>query len=336
MTTTPRAEVATPLPRPSGKLERFVRRQGWVVGVAVLLAVLVGWRSSQIPVFGAFEVRSIVAGTMTLALLAMAQTVIVISGGIDLSVGAMMVLVNCIAARFMLDQGIGSVALVAVLVVLIAMALSGLIGTIIVISGVPDIVVTLAASFTLAGLALVVLDGPGGGTNLTFQQVMVGDFDQPLPSILWLAGILLLVWVPFKRSRLGIATYAVGSDRAAAFLSGLNVARTRVIAYVMAGFFSGLAGLVTTAFTGSGEPRASIGATATLTSVAAVVLGGVALMGGSGTLLGPVLAAFSLALIPALMLGLGWDPNYAEVARGVIIIVVVMIGGLLQIPRRSR
>jgi ribose transport system permease protein len=334
--TTPPAVTATPLPRPSSQATRFRRRQGWVVGVAVLLGVLVFWRSTQIPAFGPFEIRGIVAGTMTLALLAMAQTVIVISGGIDLSVGAMMVLANCIAARLMLDQDLGQVVLVALLVVAVAMVLSGLIGLVTVVSGVPDIVVTLAASFILAGLALVVLDGPGGGTDLRFQELMVGGFDQPLPSILWLAGLILLVWVPFKRSRLGIATYAVGSDRAAAFLSGVRVGRTRVVAYVLAGFFSGMAGVVTTAFTGSGEPRASIGATATLTSVAAVVLGGVALMGGSGTLLGPVLAAFSLALIPALMLGLGWDPNYAEVARGVIIIVVVMIGGLVQIPRRSR
>jgi ribose transport system permease protein len=336
MTTAPRAVVTTPLPRPTSRATRFRRRQGWVVGVALLLGVLVFWRYTQIPAFGAFEIRGIVAGTMTLALLAMAQTVIVISGGIDLSVGAMMVLANCIAARLMLDQDLGSVVLVALLVVAIAMVLSGLIGAITVVSGVPDIVVTLAASFTLGGLALIVLDGPGGGTHPRFQEILVGGFDQPLPSLLWLAAILLLVWVPFKRSRLGIATYAVGSDRAAAFLSGLNVGRTRVAAYVMGGFFSGLAGLVTTAFTGSGEPRASIGATATLTSVAAVVLGGVALMGGSGTLLGPVLAAFCLALIPALMLGLGWDPNFAEVARGIIIIVVVMVGGLLQVPRRSR
>ena len=336
MTTAPRAVVTTPLPRPTSRATRFRRRQGWVVGVALLLGVLVFWRYTQIPAFGAFEVRGIVAGTMTLALLAMAQTVIVISGGIDLSVGAMMVLANCIAARLMLDQDLGSVVLVALLVVAIAMVLSGLIGVITVVSGVPDIVVTLAASFTLGGLALIVLDGPGGGTHPRFQEILVGGFDQPLPSLLWLGAILLLVWVPFKRSRLGVATYAVGSDRAAAFLSGLHVGRTRVAAYVMGGFFSGLAGLVTTAFTGSGEPRASIGATATLTSVAAVVLGGVALMGGSGTLLGPVLAAFCLALIPALMLGLGWDPNFAEVARGVIIIVVVMVGGLLQVPRRSR
>jgi ribose transport system permease protein len=336
MTAGPQAEVHTPLPRPSGRLERFGRRQGWVAGVALLLAALILWRSSQIPAFGAFELRGIVAGTMTLGLLAMAQSVIVISGGIDLSVGAMMVLGNCIAARLMLDQDLGTVVLVAVLVVVVAMVISGLIGTVIVVSGVPDIVVTLAASFALAGLALVVLDGPGGGTHPRFQELLVGGFAQPAPAILWLAGVLLVVWLPFKRSRLGIATYAVGSDRPAAFLSGVRVGRTRIVAYVMGGFFSGLAGLVTTAFTGSGEPRASIGATATLTSVAAVVLGGVALLGGSGTLLGPVLAAFCLALIAPLMLGLGWDPNYAEVARGVIIIVVVMIGGLLQIPRRSR
>ena len=336
MTATPQAEVHTPLPRPSSRLERFGRRQGWVAGVALLLAALVLWRSSQIPAFGAFEVRGIAAGTMTLALLAMAQSVIVISGGIDLSVGAMMVLANCIAARLMLEQDLGPVVLIALAVVAVAMVLSGLIGTIAVVSGVPDIVVTLAASFVLSGLALIVLDSPGGGTNPRFQQLLVGGFDEPLPATLWLAALLLLIWLPFKRSRLGIATYAVGSDRAAAFLSGVRVGRTRVIAYVLAGFFSGMAGIVTTAFTGSGEPRASIGATATLTSVAAVVLGGVALLGGSGTLLGPVLAAFCLSLIPALMLGLGWDPNYAEVARGIIIIVVVMIGGLVQIPRRSR
>ncbi|HEX3201057.1 MAG TPA: ABC transporter permease [Actinomycetes bacterium] len=336
MSTAPRAVAATPLPRPSSRANRFRRRQGWVVGVAVLLGVLVFWRYSQIPAFGPFEIRGIVAGTMTLALLAMAQSVIVISGGIDLSVGAMMVLANCIAARLMLDQDLGTVVLVAIGVVAVAMILSGLIGLVTVVSGVPDIVVTLAASFILAGLALVVLDGPGGGTNPRFQELMVGGFDQPLPSLLWLAGLLALVWLPFKRSRLGIATYAVGSDRAAAFLSGVRVGRTRVIAYLLGGFFSGMAGVVTTAFTGSGEPRASIGATATLTSVAAVVLGGVALMGGSGTLLGPVLAAFCLSLIPPLMLGLGWDPNYAEVARGIIIIVVVMIGGLVQVPRRSR
>ena len=86
MTSTLRAEVHRSRSPAAGWSVRAP--VGWVNGVAVLFAVLVFWRAAQIPVFGAFEVRSIVAGTMTLALLAMAQTVIVISGGIDLSVGA--------------------------------------------------------------------------------------------------------------------------------------------------------------------------------------------------------------------------------------------------------
>ena len=331
--TTPAVISTVPVPPPA--LVRARRRHGWLVAVAVLLGVLVLWRISQVPAFGSFETRTIVAGTMALAFLAMAQAVVIISGGIDLSVGSMMVLANCLAATWMADAGPGRTAAVAVAVLALSSVLAGAIGLVITASGVPDIVVTLAASFTLGGLALIVLPGPGGGTSPGFQSLVVGGFSEPLPSILWLGAALLLVWLPFKRSRWGIALYAVGSDRRAAFLSGVAIARTRVIAYTVGGLFSGAAGLVTLAFTGSGEPRASIGANATLTSVAAVVLGGVALVGGVGGLLGPVLAAFCLALIPALMLGLDWDPNYAEVARGVIVILVVMVGGLLQLRRRT-
>ena len=300
-----------------------------MVGVALLLGALVFWRYSQIPAFGPFEIRGIVAGTMTLALLAMAQSVIVISGGIDLSVGAMMVLANCIAARLMLDQDLGPVVLIALLVVAVAMVLSGLIGAVAVVSGVPDIVVTLAASFILSGLALIVLDSPGGGTHRASRSCWsAGSTSRCRRSCGWPPSC----WSGCRSSAAASASPPTPSAATGPPPScpASRVGRTRVIAYVLAGFFSGLAGVVTTAFTGSGEPRASIGATATLTSVAAVVLGGVALLGGSGTLLGPVLAALCLGLIPALMLGLGWDPNYAEVARGVIIIVVVMVGGLVR------
>lgn len=326
--------LLTPLPSPTSRAARFRRRQGWVVGIAVLLVVMVGWRSTQVASFGGFELRTITAGTMALAFLAMAQAVVVISGGIDLSVGAVMVLTNCIVARLMDGHGLVAALLVALLGIAIAMLMAGLMAIVITLSGVPDIVVTLAASFVFSGAALLVLAGPGGGSNSTFQALLVGGFTNPLPSVLWIAGALLLVWLPYKRSRPGLATYAVGSNRPAAFLSGIDVPRARVRAYAVGGFFSGVAGVVVTALTGSGEPRASIGSTATLTSVAAVVLGGVALVGGSGSLLGPVLAAMALSLIPALMLGLGYDPNYAEVARGVIVIVVVMLGGLLQVVRK--
>jgi len=324
----------TTLPRPSTSASRFARRRGWTVGVGVLFVVLLLWRVSQLPDFGDFEIRTITAGTMSLAFLAMAQSVVVISGGIDLSVGSMMVLANCLSAMWMEDQGFGACLAIAVGVLAIAAALSTVTGLVITASGVPDIIVTLAASFFLSGLALFVIGGPGGGTSQDFQRLVAGGLSDWLPSVLWIAGALLLVWIPLRRSRAGLAIFAVGSDRKAAFLSGVEIARTRVTAYAIGGLFAGFAGLVVTASTGGGEPRATIGTNATLNSVAAAVLGGVALTGGVGGLLGPVLAALCLTLIPAIMLGLGWDPSNAETARGVIIIFVVLVAGLLQNRRR--
>jgi ribose transport system permease protein len=326
--------VQTTLPTPTSRLSRFVQRQGWTVGVAVLLVVLLLWRVSQLPKFEGFEIRTITAGTMSLAFLAMAQSVVVISGGIDLSVGPMMVFVNCLSVAWMGDRGLGACLLIALVVLLIAVGLSTLTGAIITVSGVPDIIVTLATGFTLAGMALFVLESPRSGVNADVQRVIAGTLSNPWPSILWIAGALVVIWIPLKRSRLGLAIYAVGSKRNAAFLSGVRIPRTRVLAYAVGGVFTGLAGLAITAVTLGGEPRESIGANATLNSVAAAVLGGVALTGGVGGLLGPVLAALCLTLIPAIMLGLGWDPSNADTARGVIIILVVAVAGLVQTRRR--
>lgn len=325
----------TQLPASISTVTRLRRRHSWLAAVAVLFLALFVLRFTQVPTFGGFEIRTILAGSMTLAFLAMAQAIVVISGGINLAVGALMVFANCACARLMEGQSVPVALLIAVGVILACAAISALIGYIIAISGVPDIVVTLAASFVIGGAAYLVLPSPGGGMPAELQPFIVGGFSQPLPAIIWITAALALVWWPFKRSRWGIATYAIGSQRAAAYLSGVNVTLTRVRTYAFSGVFVGFAGFVTTAFTGGGEPRSSIGLTALLASVAAVVLGGVVLSGGLGGLVGPVLAAMVLSLIPPIMLGLGWDPNLAEVARGVILILVVMVGGLLQMKRSN-
>lgn len=335
MTVTAFDGVTTTLPTPSSAASRFARRQGWTVGVAVLFAILLIWRTTQVPQFGHFEIRTITAGTMSLAFLAMAQSMVVISGGIDLSVGAKMVFANCLSAMWMEDRGFVACLAIAAAVLAISVALAAVTGLLITASDVPDIIVTLAASFMLSGFALFIIGGPGGGTSPDFQRVVAGSLSNFWPSVLWTVGALVLVWIPLRRSRMGLAMYAVGSDRKAAFLSGVAIARTRVLTYAAGGLFAGFAGLVITASTGGGEPRSTIGVNATLNSVAAAVLGGVALTGGVGGLLGPVLAALCLTMIPAIMLGLGWDPSNAETARGVIIILVVLVAGLLQARRRK-
>jgi ribose transport system permease protein len=325
----------TTLPQPTSTASRIVQRQGWTIGVAILFIALLLWRVSQLPDFEGFQIRTITAGTMSLAFLAMAQGIVVISGGIDLSVGPMMVFANCLSVVWMGDNGLGVCLLIGLAVLIITVGLSTVTGLIITASGVPDIIVTLATSFTLAGLALFVIGSPRSGVTPDFQRVIAGTLSNPWPSILWIIGALVLVWFPLKRSRLGLAIFAVGSDRKAAFLSGVRIARTRVLAYSVGGLFTGLAGLAVTAVTLGGEPRESIGATATLESVAAAVLGGVALTGGVGGLVGPVIAALCLRLIPAIMLGLGWDTSNADIARGVIIILVVAVAGLVQTRRRT-
>jgi len=326
--------VVTTVPAPTPAFAKLARRQGWTVGVGLLFVALLSWQIYLLPRFGDFQIRTITAGTMPLAFIAMAQAVVVISGGIDLSVGAKMALANCLAAMWMDGRGFGACLAIAVAVLVISVVVSGLTGLAVIVTGVPDIIVTLAAGFTIAGLALFVIGGPGGGTSIDFQHFVAGGLSDYRPSVLWTIGVLALAWWPLRRSRVGLAISAVGSDRRAAFLSGVAVASTRVKAYALAGFFAGFAGLATTAITGGGDPRASYANINTLNSVAAVVLGGVALTGGVGGLLGPVLAALCLTLIPGIMLGLGVDPSNAETARGVIIILVVLVAGLLQSRRR--
>lgn len=317
-------------------ISSWVPRSRWLISVIVLLIGMVAWRMAQLPVIGGFQIRTVTAGSLALAFLAMAQAIVVISGGFNMAVGAQMVFANCFSALLMKDRGLVECLAIALITIALMVAISGVMGLVSDVSGVPDIVVTLAMSFAIQGAALLLLGGPGGGTSKEFSELIVGGFSNPLPSILWLTAVLLLIWVPLHRSRFGKAIYAVGSDRRAAFLSGISPRRGKVSAYLLSGFFAGLAGLVVTAYTASGEPRASIAQGSLMSSVACVVIGGVSLAGGRGGLLGPALAALVLSLIPAIMLGAGVDPNTAEVARGLIIIGVVMFGARLDLRRRSQ
>lgn len=334
MSALPTLDSTTSLPAPSTWPQRLRERYGWVIAIAVLLIVMFIWRASQLPVFGGFAVRTVTAGTLTLALVAVGLAVVVITGGFNFAVGSMVVFINCFSAWLMEGRGMGTCLLIALLSIIISTVVSALMGWIAVVSGVPDIVVTLAMSVILPGAALLILGGPGGGTSPEFAKAIAGGFADPVPALAWIVGPLLLVWLPLALSRHGKAFYAVGSDRRAAFLAGVDVGRTRILAYAVSGFFCGLAGVAATANTGGGEPRASIGMGLLLSAVAAVVVGGVALQGGVGGMVGTVIAAFILSLIPAIMLGLGIDPNTSEIVRGVILISVVLIGSWLQTQRR--
>jgi ribose transport system permease protein len=321
----------------SSSWQRTLTRNGWVLGVWLLLIALLLWYTTLIPTFGQFQVTSISKNSLPLVYLAIGQAIIVIAGGIDLSMGALLLLSNVIAARFMEDQPLGVVFLVAITLIVGLGLLNALTGYIISISGVPDIVVTLAASFIWSGLALWILPSPGGGTAPEVRWLFTGatsgvggTFIMP---ILMMVLPALVVAVLARRTRIGLSMYAIGSNGVAAHLAGLNIRQAKIASYAIGGAMAALAGLATVAITGTGDPRFSVGANATLNSVAAVVLGGVALDGGSGSVIGVVAAGVILIMLNPILSAMGIDPNSAQVIQGVLIAGVMMIGGLATLLR---
>lgn len=312
-------------------------RNGWVFGVWLLLAVLLVWYANLIPKFGAFQISSISKNSLPLAYLAIGQALIVIAGGIDLSLGALLLLTNTIAARFMDGQPLGIVILVALATIAFISLLNGLVGYMINRSGVPDIVVTLATSYIWSGVALWVLPSPGGGTAPELRWLFTGSTagiggSYVVPIVMMIIPAIL-VFLFSRRSRLGLSIYAIGSSPVAARLAGIDVARAKVAAYALGGAMAALAGLATVALTGTGDPRFSVGANATLNSVAAVVLGGVALTGGTGSVLGVVATAIILIMLNPILTAMGILANNAQVIQGVLIAGVMMIGGIATVLR---
>lgn len=313
---------------------RFARRNSWGVSIYGVLLGLFTIEKIIHPELNAFDIQTLVIETMPLALAAMAQASVVLIGGIDLSIGTMMALVNVVAARWMVNADVKQAAFDSIVIILGTVVLGALTGFVITISRVPDIIVTLATSFVWYGLALYLLPTPGGGIPFDFSNLVNGELWGWLPEgVFVLSCIVLVVWLPWYRSRLGLSVYALGSDRTAAFLSGVNLARTRIAAYALGGLFVALAGIALLAETSQGDPNSA--SSFTLNSVACVVLGGVSLMGGRGGLMGPIAAAFVLNIIRAILGFLRVDPNYATVIQGVIVVLVVLFAGILALRRRK-
>lgn len=306
------------------------RRQSWNIAIIILAIGLGLWRINQLPQFGAYEARTFILGILPIALLSMGQALIIIGGGINLAIGAEAVLINVLSAKFMEGTDFKTSLFFAVVFLLVGAGIGALTGWIISASGIADIVVTLATSFLLVGVAMFVMPQPGGGINQSLANLIAGNDSNFLPPLVWLILPIVLIWIPLYRSRLGIAMYAIGSNKDAAFLSGVNVNLTRVKLYAVGGLFAALSGIVTTGVTLSSSPFANISNTATLNSVAGAVLGGVSLAGGIGGLVGPVIASLILFFIPTILLGFGIDPSYSQIVTGSLTIFVVLLGGILR------
>ena len=271
-----------------------------------------------------------------LAIVAMAQTLVVLTSGIDLSVGMVMVLANCLASQIVVGTPMS--AALGVLAVLAIGALCGAINAMIVIFGrLQPIVTTIATGAIYYGAALALRPVPGGDVNAALADAVTGQLAGGLPaSLLLLLALVAFVWWPFRRSVIGRAVYAIGSSEVAAYMSGVPVRRAKFVAYTLSGLLASAAGLFVTFVTYSGEASAANGGTYTLYSIAAVVLGGVSLFGGSGSAIGAIFGALMFRTIGDLLFVFNVEPLWQPLFQGVVLMAAVCLGSLRLLRIRNR
>ena len=325
--------------RSSGLIDQIwgaVLRYPALFGMPVLFLVFLMATVAIHPRFDSFDAQSLAMAALPLACAAAAQAVVVISGGIDLSIGSVIAVANVLAARTMNEASFGQALWLALAILVAGAAIGAVNGLLVIVSRVPDVIVTLTTGFIWGGVALLILEKPGGGAPPEFANLGTGTLitEWLSNSLVLLVVAVALVWIPVRMSKAGLRIYATGSDKIAAFRSGVNVERARLLAYVLGGLFSAVGGIGLTMTTGIGSPHA--GVLYTLSGLAAVVIGGVSLTGGRGAIVGPVIAAFVLTLIPADLIFLNIDPNFGQVIQGTLIVLVVMAGGLATLVRNRR
>ncbi len=254
-----------------------------------------------------------------LALVGMAQAILMLAGGISLAIGPTVSLGAVIAATTMVPDGVAAgIAAVAA----VGLASGALTGLVVVRLRLPAIVVTLAGSFIIGGIALVLLPRPGGAMPDWLSDLLAGDRPVAFALLVLVAG----AWKLYLATPLGLSLYAAGENPVGAYRSGVPVDAARIAAYALSGLLAALAGLFVAARTGSGDPV--IGQAFTLNSIAAAVLGGVGFLGGRGTLRGVLAGSLLLSVMINVMFFLGLPPMAQYVAQGLIIVVAVAIPAL--------
>jgi ribose transport system permease protein len=307
-------------------------RASFLVACLMLVVIVAIYGSYQSGVFTLDELNLDTAAAMTLMLAGTGQTIVLLRGGIDLSIGGMISLCTVIAATRFTDDP-GTVVLWSLAILALGLAIGALNGLLISFLRLQPFLVTLATWSILGGVAMIILPTDGGsvpGWWLGFAYLELLGLSSPV----WMLIALVLFWSWFRSTRVGITIQATGSNEKSAFLSGVSITRINVLTYGLSGLFAAGAALYLTTQTGAGSP--TIGKDYILPSVAAAVIGGISLFGGRGHLAGTLIGAFILTLIGNLVFVLRVSSYWQPVASGVILLLSVLASSIAEKAARGR
>lgn len=302
--------------------KQFFDRFGMLC-VLILICAVITIANEKFLTFGNWQ--NLVRQISINGILALGMTFVILSGGIDLSIGPVVALSGVIAAKFMRDHESVPIVVPILLAILVCAVLGMFYGSVISWSGLPPFVVTLSIMQIARGIALAYTDGqPIIIKNTAFRMIGQGEVFNiiPVPFILFMAIFLLSLFL-LKQTRFGRYIYAIGGNADAARASGVNVRKYNTLVYMLNAAFVGLAGLILAARTQSGQP--AVGQGFECDAIAAVVIGGTSMSGGIGGVTGTIIGILIIGVINNGLNLLGVSSYYQTVAKGLMILTAVLL-----------
>ncbi len=299
-----------------------------LLAFASLLALVLFFSVASSNFYQAANLSNILLSTVVTGLLALGTTFVIITGGIDLSIGTGMTLCSVMTAYFMTQLGLPMI--VGVLGGVLFGALIGCTnGFFVAVLKIPSFIATLAMMMVAAGLALVISGTKPIYTNEVegFQSIFALGKSIPglvIPNAVFiLFAAAIVAGVVLSKTVLGRYTYSIGSNEQATALSGVNVTKWTVLIYTFAGAFTGLAGVIAAARLNSAQPAGGMGLE--LQAIAAVVIGGTSLAGGKGSIIGTVIGALIMSVLTNGLSIMSIPQEWQQVAVGVVILLAVYL-----------
>lgn len=303
----------------------YLEKLGTVLGLALLFVIL----TLSSPYFlTVTNMMSVLRQGVALSLVSIGMTYAIISGGIDLSVGSVMALAGCISALLMVNYGVNWV-LAGLIGVGVGLVCGTIVGYFVAHWDLQPFIVSLVMMSAARGLALVLTNGvPVAGFPPAFAFLGTGWVrGVPFPVIIAVIFYLIFGFV-LARLRLGVHIYAVGGSAEAAHYSGVTVEKVKIVVYAISGFLAAVAGIIMTSRLNSGQPI--LGEVMELDAIAAVVIGGTAMTGGQGGLLGTAIGVLIIIFLHNGLNILGVSAFWQKVAIGLVILVAVLVDQLRQ------
>jgi simple sugar transport system permease protein len=301
------------------------------LGLALVLLILVIIMSVSTPTFLTVgNILNVLRQAAPTLIVAVAMTLVITSGGIDLSVGSTLAVVGVLSA-LLLSAGV-SWWLVVLLMLLFGCFVGLINGLLVTLGGLPPFIATLATLSVLRGVAQLITKGysiplPPGSPFIELGRGFL--FGIPYPVVLVVVA-LVIGYILFNRTRFGIYVTGIGSNEEAVRRNGVNTNAVKVRVYVFSGLLTATAGMITSARLASGSSYSGIGFE--LDVISAVVLGGTNLFGGDGTLLGAFLGTIILAVIGNGLILLHVSPFYEQIIKGIVLVIAIILnrGALLR------